>query len=78
MSEDYHLLKHSESGTIVYTIPSEVYHNELMLTDSWNEERFQLIKADLLSRKKDKVVVYNSFSELQNILCSHFNFTIKF
>jgi hypothetical protein len=77
ISCDYNLLKYSESGKICYTLPSETYHQTMMLADDWDEVKFQKIKSQLLARKSDKLKIYNNFSELQAIIINNFNFKVK-
>ena len=75
---DYHLLKSGNAGKIIYTLPSEAYHQELMKRDAWDEPRYQKIKAELQARKSDKITVYNSFGELQQLLLKKYNFNLKY
>jgi hypothetical protein len=74
---DYKLLKYGDTGTIIYTLPSEAYYNVLKLNVEWDDVKYQKIKTDLLSRKQDKIHIYSSFEQLQDILIKNYNFKIK-
>ena len=77
ISKDYNLLKYADCGKITYTLPSENYYRELKQTVSWDDESYIKIKEHLQKRKGDKIIVYNSFAELQKLLCDTYDFKIK-
>ena len=77
VSTDYHLLKYAETGSIIYTMPSNDYYNVLRTQPQWNDAQFQAIKQELILNKNNKLVIFNNFSELQAIFTSNFNFKIK-
>jgi hypothetical protein len=74
---DYNLLKYGDAGTITYTLPSEIYYKVLSQESGWDDVKFQKVKAGLIARKANKLLIYNSFEELQQIICTNFNFKLK-
>ena len=66
ISSDYRLLKYVGIVNIEYFMPSDAYHNELMKQKDWNESAYQVTKQDLVDRKKDKLHIYTSASDLQS------------
>ena len=77
ISKDYNLLKYANCGKTTYTLPSENYYRELKQTVGWDDESYIKIKEHLQTRKGDKIIVYNSFAELQKLLCDTYDFKIK-
>jgi hypothetical protein len=74
---DYNLLKYGDAGIITYTLPSEIYYKVLSQESGWDDAKFQKVKAGLMARKANKILIYNNFEELQKILCENFNFKLK-
>ena len=66
ISCDYRLLKYCGVVNIEYFMPSDAYHTELMKQKDWNESAYQVTKQDLVDRKKDKLHIYTSASDLQS------------
>ena len=81
ISNDYRLLKYSNTGgsKIFYAVPSDAYYQILKNeTPNWNDQLYLKIKTDLVNRKGNKLVVYHSFVDLQNIIVKQFpGITIK-
>lgn len=78
VSSDYRLLKYVHCTNIHYLCPSDSYHNELKQKPEWNEDKYQVCRTDLLSRKKDKIIVYSSANDLiEHIIKIYPDATIK-
>ena len=74
---DYHALKSGKTGPIIYLLPSDAYYQELKKQDNWNDVQYQSIKNELMAKKSGKIVVYNSFADLQQLFIDKFNFSLK-
>ena len=71
------LLKYNEASTIYYFMPSDLLVEQLKKEPSFNEKKFQACKQDLIKRKNDKLIIYNSLDELQKIVSTKFNCKLK-
>ena len=80
ISSDYRLLKYSNTcgDQVFYAVPSDAYYQVLKELPNWNDKLYQKIKTDLVNRKGNKLVIYHSFVDLQNIIVKQFpGITIK-
>ena len=79
LSTDYHLFKLINAGTpkIYYTMPSEAYYQELKQNKHFDDVKYQQIKAELMDKKKDKLIVHNSYQELELLFISKLGFRVK-
>ena len=77
VSSDYRLLKYNEASTIYYFMPSDLLVEQLKKEPCFNEKKFQACKQDLIKRKNDKLIIYNSLDELQKIVSTKFNCKLK-
>ena len=77
LSSDYRLLKYNGCNHITYFMPSEMLVTELRKNQNFNFKKFETCKNDLLKRKCDKLVIYNSMEELAKLVCDKFNCKLK-
>ena len=79
ISIDYRLLKYSQTGSkILYCMPSDAYYQILKQNPEFDNVLYTKIKTDLILRKSEKINVYHSLNDLQNIICKNFsNVNIK-
>jgi hypothetical protein len=78
VSSDYRLLKYNQCTKILYMMPTDLliqqFKNE---NPNFNNEKFIVCKNDLIQRKSDKLIIYNSKEQLLSLLCEKFKCKLK-